>query len=63
MQKRDDVLLAISTLFDDLDGTTTNEIEAIFIIARLEDDLILFIGFERRISNRLVKLLRGQLRT
>ena len=38
MQKRDDVLLSIGALFDDLDRATTNEVEAIFIIARLEDD-------------------------
>ena len=57
MQKRDDVLLSIGALFDDLDGATTHEVEAIFIIARLEDGLILFVGFQRRVRNRLVKLL------
>ena len=57
MQERDDILLAIGALFNDLDGATANEVEAIFLITRLEDDLILFVGFQRCIRNRLVKLL------
>ena len=57
VQKRDDIFLAIGALFNDLDCATANEVEAIFIIARLEDDIILFVGFQRRISNRLMKLL------
>ena len=32
-------------------------VEAIFIITRLEDDIILFVSFQRRIRNRLMKFL------
>ena len=41
MEIRYDILLAIRALFNDLNHSTTNEIEAIFIITRLEDDIIL----------------------
>ena len=57
MEIRYDIFLFIGALFNDLHGATANKVEAIFIIARLKDDLILFEGFKRRISNRLMKFL------